>query len=598
MIRPLLGSLLHAQRATFTHAGLLAGAVVLWCLPFVWQGLDITDTGFHLTQQAYFFDGGRHGWPINLPVDGLASLLTMPLSGLGLLGARLSWAALTATTAVVAFFVLRRTGLASDPWMAATVFCAAVVASSPVLHLVHYYNLPALVALAVVARSIWLPGADAPGSRYRRLGEAFLLGAAVVITTLLRPPNALIVLVPLLAIGMDAFKGRKHAAEALQMALAGVAGMAFSFGATILVAHLTGALPPYMDALAEITRTRMENNKVWSRQLVVLASTTGVLAGGALASALLLGLSRVRGMGIVKGLSPLPLLACLMIMWWKGQQTWVVATALPLLALAAVLGTATLAWLRDRTQTRTILLVVGSVVLMIASCLGSSGGMKKILHGVWLALPLTALAPLFIVKILPFGTRWREFSHQVLTWIVAPAYLFLGLLGAHDQITSVYRDSTDRTLLVHSIPHPRLMGILTTEARARSIDQVLAEIESRSSPNDELLIYNSAPLLYYLSNRKPIVSQNWLVIANITEEKIKYLFKNICTKEGKWPKIIVRSKTDTRNVNWGGEKNFPVKSEKLNKALQWVDTEVSRCHPKTVWENGDFAIFETEHPIQ
>ena len=59
-----------------------------------------------------------------------------------------------------------------------------------------------------------------------------------------------------------------------------------------------------------------------------------------------------------------------------------------------------------------------------------------------------------------------------------------------------------------AVDHPLLYGVLTTKGRAKSIEEILFQIEKLTNKDDSILVYNSAPLLYYLTGRKPSVRQN------------------------------------------------------------------------------------------
>ena len=62
---------------------------ILISIIFIFQGLDYTDTGFHLLQQENIFFGKQVGWPINWYADFNIKILFYPFLKFGVIGSRI-----------------------------------------------------------------------------------------------------------------------------------------------------------------------------------------------------------------------------------------------------------------------------------------------------------------------------------------------------------------------------------------------------------------------------------------------------------------------------------------------------------------------------
>lgn len=171
---------------------LLVISLTLYCLLFVWQGIDVTDAGFHLSHQASILDGEPIGWPLNWVVDFIGGLLLWLVEPLGLLGARLIWVVVMVMSGLMAFLALRRVWPGRDSKTFISVAVAAVIAASTGLPLAHYYSLSALGSLIVVAGILWLMDPDRPSGDPKNHLMAFGLGFGLVFVTLMRLPDAII----------------------------------------------------------------------------------------------------------------------------------------------------------------------------------------------------------------------------------------------------------------------------------------------------------------------------------------------------------------------------------------------------------------------
>jgi hypothetical protein len=142
------------------------------------------------------------------------------------------------------------------------------------------------------------------------------------------------------------------------------------------------------------------------------------------------------------------------------------------------------------------------LIIVLIAPLGSDRGIRNAHMGLWLALPF-ALA---VLQTLEAAWLWGQASRLALA-------ISLALVGegVYRAATYTYRDSTNRLALRAPVHDPQLRAQFTTPARARSVEQVLAALESRVSPGDYLLAYEGTPLLQYLTDTRPYLNRPWLM---------------------------------------------------------------------------------------
>ena len=168
--------------------------------------------------------------------------------------------------------------------------------------------------------------------------------------------------------------------------------------------------------------------------------------------------------------------------------------------------------------------------------------------------------------------------------------IFLIVLGLLSNILLVYRDSGDRRNLRYQTGLSNLNYIYTTKSRAEAVYEVVEEIEKNTNKYDKVLITNNVPLLYYLSSTIPVTRNPWAINVlsfNLFKEEIKVVFlKNE-------PKIIIIAKGSTQR-----DKDWPVNVGKIEvhpriaDKLAFLYQELKKTDYSLYWENEGFEIYK------
>lgn len=211
--------------------------------------------------------------------------------------------------------------------------------------------------------------------------------------------------------------------------------------------------------------------------------------------------------------------------------------------------------------------------------LGSNGGVKTGNYALYLIFPLMIWKmPSFLNALLTSSKFYL--SQQELKRYGIVFLLVLAFTGFLVRFTNNYRDLSNRFQLVAPLSHERVKRIFTSPARAQSLDQLFHKVDELTKPEDVILAYHSIPLIHYVTQTVPALDSAWpsLLKKGELEEKLGKLLKN-----QQYPKIVVRTKSNMREPQWGnietGSKGFGIVEERL----------ISLGY-RVIWENKDFQI--------
>ncbi len=242
----------------------------------------------------------------------------------------------------------------------------------------------------------------------------------------------------------------------------------------------------------------------------------------------------------------------------------------------------------DRGTNRNItLLMLLGLTAMLINFVGSNSGMLKAFYGMWMILPLSILCACEIQK----RVRYEKLSGMLaLTKTFLVIMLVLGLMF---QATNTFREDQNRLHLDTGFSHESLKGIHSTPERVEAVDEVLIQIQRYSDSNDEVLMVNSIPLFYYLTETKPVYGTPWAFQSSLESLKAK---QESVEKRGEYPKLLVYSKVDTRDRYWPDTDNIAIK-EDLEKYDYIRNKYINELNYSLLWENRAFAIYSKPEDI-
>jgi hypothetical protein len=229
----------------------------------------------------------------------------------------------------------------------------------------------------------------------------------------------------------------------------------------------------------------------------------------------------------------------------------------------------------------TILLIIGLITLLITP-LGSNTGLMNSAMGMWLILPLCILCCYQWVNEVYKGDKKPLYTTIIFVLIS------MMLIAVFFHTTFIYRDNPNRFNLNMAFSYPALKGIYSTSDRVTLLEEALVQIKNNSKPGDEILAVNSIPILYYLTQTRPALGNPWDVQNPLI--KIKMDQENL-EAESRYPELLIFSKFNARDPYWPDTENIAWESD-LPK-LDYLKTRyISDLNYTLIWENRAFGIYK------
>lgn len=165
----------------------------------------------------------------------------------------------------------------------------------------------------------------------------------------------------------------------------------------------------------------------------------------------------------------------------------------------------------------------------------NTGLFLKMHYGSMLLMPISVLA---IFENGPFNIgRWRldlrtSFLFLLSMVVVTSVLLRFGWIYHAGEGIKI------RAKAVHPIDHPKMKGFLATATRADHIGSLSSAIDSLIKPENTLFIFGHQPMFYFLSEQKPPIEKFWLVNNATTAEKTFTDLQSSIQQTRKWPLIV------------------------------------------------------------
>jgi hypothetical protein len=229
----------------------------------------------------------------------------------------------------------------------------------------------------------------------------------------------------------------------------------------------------------------------------------------------------------------------------------------------------------------TILLIIGLITLLITP-LGSNTGLMNSAMGMWLILPLCILCCYQWVNEVYKGDK------KPLHTTIIIVLISMMLLAVFFHTTFIYRDNPDRVTLNTAFTYPALKGIYSTSDRVNLLEDALVQIKNNSKPGDEILAVNSVPILYFLTQTRPALGNPWdvqnpLIKIKKDQEKLE--------AESRYPELVIFSKFNPRDPYWPDTESIAWESD-LPKLEYLKARYISDLNYTLIWENRAFGIYK------
>ena len=570
------------------------GLVLFLCLFFfqslwIFQGLDVTDHGYHLTNQAGAL--GRHAPEHPVPMFFLADFVggawLRIINRPSILWARLGGVLLYSFRAFLSYKLL--SGYFERARVFLAVLASAMFTTMRCPALIHYYSFPSLLVtleLLVLARLLERPTGSSSFKVY-----GFLLGVLTVPIVLARFPLVLIVFVPVALWCYYAATNRDTAG--LKSGAPYVAcGVVASAAVCALFYHAIGFLSTYAASvragvLGSVTGDRRlmvsEGYGLWPLLRRYLTGGRRVVSNTAVALVGIYAISwlKERLGRSARGPILVLLVLCGSLLLPFGRQVDGYAESLLLAALGLILGVACLFFRHQGERSDSLgAVVLVSVFVMLLSPLGSDTGLRKANYGMCVALALTFL----IAEDLVEKARAKRLKsmcslHAALMWSLC----LVSVLG---HFTNAYRDDPNRFKLRTGFRYGPVRHVYSRGGRVRVVDEALVKIDELTERGDTVLMVNGIPMFYYLTGTRPLFRSPWFLALPLA--RIRGDFEE-AIENGKFPKLLVCCRTNTLSRDWP---NDAVAFEEYLPKLTYVrEKYIGELGYRLVWENDLCEIY-------
>lgn len=254
-----------------------------------------------------------------------------------------------------------------------------------------------------------------------------------------------------------------------------------------------------------------------------------------------------------------------------------------------MLGGVQYAFNKEQTTGLRLLSMTG-LLLFLAVPLGSDSWLGKSMHGMWIlgALLLSDIDLKTLGR--PLKIKATKLQEQIIKNILIGVVLTSSLVYAWQ---NTYFDAGSRIQKHYPVQHSKLQGIYTTESRARVINELITEAFPKIE-EEYLLAFIEIPMINYLADKKPYLSTSWPKLyysPDAFRRKLEEAYK----KRDALPAII-RQKQNTMLEAWPMDRAEPGYLDYPEEMSKWPEhgkilNEFIVEHGYTLaWENEMFQM--------
>lgn len=562
----------------------LVAAVLMVAAP---QGIDVTDAGFHLSNQAALYRGDLNPTRV-VPLYLLSDIIGGGWSQLAgepwLLWDRLGGVLALAMIAGFSFAIVRQF---FDRRLAMTIVTVtSLYVATGESGYIDYYSFPTLmlvIAIWLIARMTHMRE-----TQTRFAAHAFVLGLVTAMIVMGRLPLVLFLMTPIV-IGVYLRCVGESIAPLGRAVMWATPGFVIGIVGVLGLYHVMGVLDLFTQTLAGILNGSGSMSDVDYGTARLLDRYAGDLGGA------------ITGVGFVIG-----------VMWMSSyladqvgrrRATWWVfvaaAVTLPCWATPAYLrdfGLSTTAvtlclitmavglWLKldAGRHIRLGVAIMASTVMLMISFAGSDLGLERSSRGMWVIMPLV------ICAIQRAGWRAKDDRLRATLAMTPAATVCLMLVAGALTYGHIYRDNPNRDRLTARFEYPALRGIRSTPQRVAALDSMLYQIDTRTQPGDWVLELGTAPLSYWATQTRPALGTLWLRYLSIQELDRR---QAEAMRAGRLPKLLVLTRRDATDPMWPADTEFtPTRNTDRSAFEHLRRIYVDQLGYQPVWQNRMFTI--------
>ncbi|HMK48016.1 MAG TPA: hypothetical protein VK436_15455 [Methanocella sp.] len=562
-------------------------SVFIFHVIFIFQGLDVTDMGYHLTNQILSLDPVNNLnsiMPLWYLTDLIGGIWLSLAGGPNLLWAKIGGVFLTCLNAIIIYSILSRYFNRQRVFF--VVLISTITTTIFVSDYIHYFTLPAL--FLNIAVWIFDKAMNAQVGTKKFFLLTFLTGFWLVPIILSRFTLILILFIPLLVVLYSIYKDKniKRSGPYLLPLSLGFICSAFLFCViywyigildvytSYVIAMFSGTEHDSMARSHGFTTLLMYYLTDYAQEFYRMVFIFIVLfcfgfiqkkldmKSGYFSVVSFAFLALTLMLFLYANISPIDILYYIYF----------------LISLTFLLSILCFLFNRHINEKIAMLLFLG-IAIMIIVPVGSNIGIIKSIYGMWLILPLSLLC-VYDLKAHDITDSKKKLGISTAFSTVGPVLIVLLLLSSFFHIAYVYRDD-NRFSLTAQFHDPSLGLIFSTPDRVNMTDELIYQVKKYSDKGDRVVFVNNIPLCYYLTETKPVYGETW------PYDPIKY--QETIEKDNLHPKLFIFTKmsTDNNHAAWPSNKSTISNTTSLNHLINRYE----QMNYTLLWENNGFAIY-------
>ena len=266
-------------------------------------------------------------------------------------------------------------------------------------------------------------------------------------------------------------------------------------------------------------------------------------------------------------------------------------------------------------EKRLQVMALAGILFSLIIPLGSDCGFLTMWVGAWMLLPISlsgiyhflcqAAHDNYTIGIsLKSGTEQQTTTRGLMSIhakYVRKGYLFALCFMVVTTFIKVehkpYYDPGNRSQKTAAILSPMAQGIYTIQQRAEIVNPMLTALSNYVKPGDELLVYDSSPLVYYLTQTRPFAGISWPCVfygqsyvdkfkaAEKQAPKLPVVVMQYYVSSNKWTEVNPNYYMLKNEGGTDDDSFFSTKEMKLN-----IRRFLKEHNYKTVWSNKYYDI--------
>lgn len=557
---------------------------------FIFQGIDLSDTGLHLIHQISATTNPikiEDTMPMIFLTDFIGGLWLRFIDEPSLLWARIGGTLVTSLNAVIIFSIL--SGYFDYKKVFFVVLVSALfITTIPALNIIDYYTLPALIVnieLWIFNKLLLTDPRSIKSDVYSFiLGFMFIpiiLSKFTLILILIIIPICLILYIKFLE--QKAMPPEKILATIFLGLISSIILFSFFYSyINILDSYIKYIFYSITDYISGKNPESIDSIRKGSFNRYALDYIYSVI-GITIASIILYGMPIIKqrlSYRMIIALTPFFILITSFTIYALFIYKYIRAEFLAIILVDVIIGyiilISILYILTCDNNVYFNFLIIAGLIVMIVTPFGSATGIIKSIQGMWLILPLSVLC----VDRIKNHSKNRKIKFVLPTSNIILATILMASIVFH--VAYVYGDDLNRLNLDTTFSTPTLYGIYSTPEKAKAIDDLILHISKYSNKGDYVKLSQHISIFYYLTQTKPVTNP-WIE-GNVS-------FVNTMSRKD-CPKLVVIPKVDTTNRYWPDENTIynlnPLDIAKLDRDY------VSQLNYSPIWENNAFIIYGSD----